>query len=305
MQASCPSCGHAGVTCVGDIAPGYQFAGRLLDAPLPGGRLYACPACFLSFRWPLPSREALDALYQQAHPDHWQYAPEQRPDWQITWDWMHAHLRGGSVLDVGCFDGAFLDALGPEWTRYGVELNEAALRRAEQRAIRIVARDVDDLASLAQQFDVVTAFNVIEHVADCRLLLRRMADRVRPGGVVAVASGNTQAPSWQLMGSRYWYCTIPEHLAFISEAWCEKAAADLNLQLAHLARYSVDAHRAPWRIAYERGVNGLFRFFPRVFAMLRALGLGEVDAKTHPALRSYPPMWTTAKDHLVAIFRKP
>ncbi len=301
----CPSCGSERLTCVGDLAPGVHFAGRLMDPPLPGGRLYRCTACRLSFRHPTLPKAQLDALYRQGDPACWDYDPARRADWTITRRWLDRHVEPGRILDVGCFDGAFLAALGAPWQGFGLEISEAAIRKAQARGITIIGRNVDDLAMLEPRFDVVTAFDLIEHFEDPRALLRRMAACTMAGGVVILGTGNTQAAAWRLMGSHYWYCALPEHQAFISEAWCRAAADALGLTLAHLERYSHDAHRPLHRRAGQLAKNLAYRFAPRLFHQLRGLGLGGIDTSRHPALRTVPPVWTAAKDHLLAIFRKP
>ena len=300
----CPSCASGDLACVGAIAPGFAFAGRLLDAPLPGGHLYACRSCHLRFRSPLLPKATLDALYRDAAPGQWQYDPEGRRDWTITARYLEERYGGGAVLDVGCFDGAFLERLGAGWDRFGIEINEDAVRRARARGADVLATDVEALGELTQTFDAVVAFDLAEHVPDPRALLERMAARLKPGGVVILGTGNTQAPSWRLMGSRYWYCSIPEHLAFIGEAWCRTSAEALGLSLVLLRRYSHAPVRPFSKRASELGKNLLCRFAPGAFGALRTRGWGGIDVSADEGLRRYPPEWMTAKDHLIAIFEK-
>lgn len=158
--------------------------------------------------------------------------------------------------------------------------------------------------SESDQYDVTVAFDVIEHVPDPRKLLNDMMDITRPGGTIIIATGNRDAFSWKLMGSSYWYCTIPEHLAFISTSWCHAAAKTLHLDLLHLETYSHEQNRSLKLTLREWTTNVLFRFSPGLFARLRRAGFGDKDTQTFKELAHYPPTWTTAKDHLIAIFRK-
>lgn len=219
--------------------------------------------------------------------------------------YLETHYGAGTVLDVGCFDGAFLERLGVGWDRYGIEINEAAGRRAEARGVQIVAREAKALCRLGQRFDAIVAFDLAEHVRDPRALLAQMVQRLTPGGAILLGTGNTQAPSWRLMGSRYWYCAIPEHLAFIGEAWCRTSAAALGLNLVLVERYSHARSRRPLQVASEVGKNLAYRFAPTLFGTLRARGWGGIDVAKAEALKSYPPAWMTARDHLIAVFQKP
>lgn len=83
----------------------------------------------------------------------------------------------GSVLDVGCATGAFLDfARQRGWTVAGVEVAEFARAEAERRLDSLVVSDLADLPD-GVRYDVVTLHHVLEHVHDPATFLR---ESVRP-----------------------------------------------------------------------------------------------------------------------------
>ena len=309
MSVACPSCASHDLSKIGAIPSAYLFASHNLDEMLDGGTLYSCNACAVSFRYPLPEQETLNELYRTGTIDQWQYEPASRPDWRIASEWLATHHPAGAILDIGCFDGAFFELLDSNWALHGIEINEAAIQRASERGVNILASDLRELTALrseeAVEFDAVVAFDVIEHVPDPRNLLENMMAVTRSGGAIVIASGNRDAFSWQLMGSGYWYCTIPEHLAFISRSWCENMARTLNIELVQTITYSHQKERTAKLIAREWASNLLYRFAPALFARLRRSGVGDKDTGTFEELAYYPPTWTTARDHIMAIFRKP
>ena len=305
----CPSCASHAVREIGPISGAYLFASHNLDEILDGGSLFTCSNCKLAFRFPLPSSEQLNELYRTSSIDHWQYNPAKRTDWSITRQWLDRLHSGGTVLDVGCYDGAFSEVLSENWDMAGIEINEHAIQIASERGVRIIAEDLSELTSIdshteSNQFDATVAFDVIEHVPDPRKLLKDMLAVTKPGGTLVIATGNRDAFSWQIMGSAYWYCTIPEHLAFISTSWCKAVAQTLNVELVHIETYCHEQNRTLKLTVKELASNLLYRFAPGVFARLRKAGLGAKDTQTFEELAYYPPTWTTAKDHLIAIFRK-
>ena len=281
-----------------------MFAGQKLSEKQEGGALYRCKECALGFRYPTPSSESLEALYRASNVTHWQYDASRRIDWQITRDWLDREDSSRLLLDVGCFDGAFADYLGPAWTAHGIEINEEAARKARERNVTIVGNNASELASIDHLYDAVVAFDVIEHIQDPAALLAGMSSVTKPGGVIVIASGNFEAWSWKMMGSAYWYCTIPEHLAFISKTWCERIAPSLGLHLAHTSLYCHEQRKTFKLTIHELATNTLYRLSPGFFAALRRSGWGDKNPALHKELAYYPPTWTTAKDHIIAIFRK-
>ena len=102
---------------------------------------------------------------------------------------------GMHVLDIGCGVGdvSFLvsDLVGPEGSVVGVDLDRDALRRADdRRAARgitnIVFREEDARSVHPERlFDAAVGRFILMFMSDPTAAVRRVAERVRPGGVLA------------------------------------------------------------------------------------------------------------------------
>ena len=106
-------------------------------------------------------------------------------------------LAGLKALDVGCGAGLLtepLRRLGADVTGVDAapELIEAARSHAQAGGldIRYVAGGVE---ALSGQFDLVTAMEVIEHVADPAAFVRSLAERLAPGGLLILSTPNRTA----------------------------------------------------------------------------------------------------------------
>lgn len=100
------------------------------------------------------------------------------------------HRTGGDLLDVGCAYGNFLGALQAQggWKLAGTDISAHAIDEARRRLTGVDLR-VGALPALDHEdasFDVVTAFDVVEHVADLPGAFAELARILRPGGLLVL-----------------------------------------------------------------------------------------------------------------------
>lgn len=268
---------------------------------LSGGDLYRCRECLLGFRWPRLSKYALDALYTLGSDTAWSAPTQSREDWNIARSWLEQYVTPpGRILDIGCFDGGFLEPLLPAFDCYGIEINASARARAEQKGIEILG---SDFSALAGRFDCITAFDVIEHVEQPKAFLANCLSAVTPGGLVVISTGNLDSFTFRLMGSRYWYCAIAEHISFVSPAWFTGLAGPLNYRITRQTNI-VHGRTTFLKKIWQTTSNLLYRGLPTIFHALRKLGLGRREATIYPELADYPPSWGSANDHFVILLEK-
>ena len=296
----CPDC-EGLVTQIGPIPATDSFAGNILDQPLSGGYLYRCNQCSLGFRWPQLSKEKLDSLYAIGKAFNWETTLDSRQDWLIARKWIEEILPNGSlILDVGCFDGVFLGSLVRSHKCNGIEIHPIARERAKEKGITLIG---NDFATVTGTYDLVTAFDVIEHVDRPKLFLNRCLNSIKSGGLLLISTGDMDAFTFRLMGGRYWYTTIAEHISFVSPSWFCRLSESLNYRVVR--RVSFAHSNASWkRRTIETIINLTYRFAGPSLRTLRHLGVGGKNAKLHPELADHPPSWMSAHDHFVILLQK-
>ncbi|MGA2924765.1 MAG: class I SAM-dependent methyltransferase [Solirubrobacteraceae bacterium] len=113
------------------------------------------------------------------------------------------HLAApGSVLDVGCGEGVLTDRWATQLHGgrvVGVDLEDAKLRaewaRRDRDNLEFRAGRAEELPFAAGEFDLVTAIETLEHVADPALALAGMARVARRHLLVSVP----REPLWRLL----------------------------------------------------------------------------------------------------------
>ncbi|HTK13158.1 MAG TPA: bifunctional 2-polyprenyl-6-hydroxyphenol methylase/3-demethylubiquinol 3-O-methyltransferase UbiG [Xanthobacteraceae bacterium] len=121
-------------------------------------------------------------------------------------------LAGLRILDIGCGGGLLSEplarlgasVLGADPAQKNIEV---AKLHAAQSALTIDYRatTAEALADAGERFDVVLAMEVVEHVADVSLFVRRCAEMVKPGGLMITATLNRTLKSFALaiVGAEY------------------------------------------------------------------------------------------------------
>lgn len=303
IPTKCICCG-SDVLSLGEIPPVMIFAGQKLARPMHGGELLQCRTCGIEFRYPQPKKELLDRLYRNGKSDHWKSDDSRRADWLNAKNWIKDNIsQDATLLDVGCFDGGFLATLSKNYRLHGLEIHEAASQRARNSGINILGADFKDIERSELQFDVITSFDVIEHTQNPLEFMLRLANATKRGGTIIVSTGNSDAPSWKILGAKYWYCTIGEHLVFINPAWCQWVAKKLDLDIVSVTTFShLDAPLAKKLVDLIK--NLIFSASPSIFSLLRRLGMGGKEYRQNVEMLRSPPSWMTAEDHFLCVFKK-
>lgn len=299
----CPDCESNSCDEIGEIPKTNIFAGRFLDEPIESGSLYRCNKCELGFRWPQLTKEALDNLYKIGDDTAWSVTnATDRADWQQAKRWLNQRLAEGvSVLDVGCFDGGFLNLLGSKYDLFGIEIHKSASLRAAAKGVKIVATDYKNINGI---YDCIVSFDVIEHVRNPNDFLETCLNSIKSGGYLLISTGNLDAFTFKMQGASYWYSTISEHVSFISPRWVELQAERLDINVECISLFSHSERQSKFVAIKETSLNILYWMWPASVGWLRRMGIGQKRFLKHRELINHPPSWFTAKDHFMVLLKK-
>ncbi len=141
------------------------------------------------------------------------------------------------LLDVGCGTGTFLDvARRAGWEVYGLEVSAYAAEQARRRGLNVTGASADDMRLEVSAYDCVTLWDTLEHVRDPVGVLRTAGRALRPGGVLALSTGDITSLCARLTGARWHLFNLPEHLYFFSPAALARLLARAGCQMVQITR---------------------------------------------------------------------
>ena len=125
---------------------------------------------------------------------------------------------GGRLLDVGCGTGSFLSELqrAGGWQTMGIDINQSAVGVACRRGVNARRGELSALDLPTSSFDVVTMWEVIEHVLDPRKTLVEIRRILKPEGVLLLSTPNGESWQARLWGVHWPGWDIPRHLQVFS-----------------------------------------------------------------------------------------
>ncbi|HPG37927.1 MAG TPA: methyltransferase domain-containing protein [bacterium] len=227
LMADCPICGHTGCD---------------LTIEQNGFKVHNCPACNTLFVHPRPDDQFLRNWYsEEEKKKRWNNDLQQAiiaNHKQNEFNYCHyfkvlqetVTLTGkGKVLDIGCFDGLFLQqfkTMGYECT--GIDLNEGLLRYGrENYGLDLKCGAVYDFRFPDNSFDIIIFHQVLEHQADPVAFITEVKRILTDDGIIFFSVPNAGALRYQLLGR---YCPadsvqsildLPNHLFYFSHSSLE------------------------------------------------------------------------------------
>ncbi|MEQ8661905.1 MAG: class I SAM-dependent methyltransferase [Gammaproteobacteria bacterium] len=226
---ACPSCGSTRLRAFSALASDMPAATRV--------DLIECTACVFAWQYP-PARDFSTSVTHSEgrydnRADHAYYAPAQRRRVALVELGFIETLVDppGTLLDIGAGDGAFVRAAASRgWQATGID---PAAPRDGGDDVELIRGTLDVLPA-ERRFDVVTLFDVIEHLERPADVLTAAWAHVRPGGMLVIETGNYQSGERIAAGDGWWAYAF-DHRWYFSPPAVERLLHDLGATDTQLA----------------------------------------------------------------------
>lgn len=274
-DATCGICHHKGAA--------YVFSGpdRLLR--LPGNfHVVRCNYCGAFYQWPRLSWNELKNYYNETYDS---YASALQDDPHLIRRlvrrvyplkmrrFVERFCRSGRLLDVGCGSGIFLEEMQRTgaWELQGVEPTVEAAAYVKQRfGIPVIEQTFEQADLPPSYFDVVTLWNVFEHVESPLLTLQKIHYTLKPERYLILSVPNYESLSRHFFGKYWCGWDLPRHLFVIPRAtliWMlERAGFRTIMSKCFLISYAVFGHSLEfWQQDWPETVQPLASLLRRVY----------------------------------------
>jgi 2-polyprenyl-3-methyl-5-hydroxy-6-metoxy-1,4-benzoquinol methylase len=210
-------------------------------AEIEGLHIVKCRQCGLVYVNPRYRQQQLQEIYTEEYYDHdginngleffgYDNYVDDEENIKTTFakrlSTIERYASKGRLLDVGCATGFFLDlARNCGWTVVGSEVSEFSARYAGQTlGLDVRLGTLEQLGFQSEAFDVVTMWDVIEHVPDPLAELSEVRRILRDGGVLSIITPDVGSLVARVLGARWEeFRRVREHVYFFSRRTMREA----------------------------------------------------------------------------------
>lgn len=247
---------------------------------LAGGNYYRCPECGSMCLYPTPTLEEMRA-YAESHykagvyNEYTKARPLKLATFRGRIELIKKHKPSGKLLDLGCACGFMIEAaLEAGYDAYGVEFSQEAINAAAPEIRdRIRQGDINKLE--LGEFDVITAFDILEHTQDPVASLQQWSALLRPGGLLVVTSPDTDSLFRKVMRSRWPMLQPLQHTFLFSGSRMGEVLARAGLKPLEVR----NAHKV---MTVDYLVGQLQIYFPTVVRVFQSASKAFLGATAIP-----------------------
>jgi len=188
----------------------------------------SCSSCGLIYLNPRPTQTELPEYYPGDYEAYYltDGKAQSLDEWHILralrmqLDFVEKYaLNRGKLLDVGCATGNFMKtAQDRGWQVTGVELIESAAQIARQHyGLDVKTGSVESTSLPETYFDLITLWDVLEHLPSPQEAMKRIHQLLKPGGLVIFSIPNLVSFDRYLFGENWIGWDAPRHFNMFTE----------------------------------------------------------------------------------------
>ena len=206
------------------------------------GVLRRCPHCGFVFSRSESSEAEIRQIYQASYFSGGEYAGylEDKPVLQKNFArWVETVSRfcsGGRLYEIGAAYGFFLELARARWQVEGIDIAEEASAYARQElGLDVRCGDFLKVSLDHGPYDLFCMWDTIEHLREPQRYLEKIARHLRPGGYLALTTGDIGSWSARLQGRHWRLIHPPSHLHYFTVPTMTRLLGRHGFEVVHLS----------------------------------------------------------------------
>jgi len=236
---NCPICHHT------EFIPWLTTQDHFLSHEV--FHLVACANCQFVITSPRPSESTIGKYYQSedyiSHSDSTKTIQDKI--YQLARNYairkkiklIESYHQSGSILDIGCGTGELLQRMDSrKWTRVGIEPSDQARGK--------IAAEITvypSLQNLAQKFEVISLWHVLEHLHNLEATLKFIEQHLANPGTLFIAVPNRESTDAQHYGTHWAAYDTPRHLWHFSKDNMKALLRNFGFEILAIRPMPLDA----------------------------------------------------------------
>jgi len=228
--------------------------------------IYECNTTNYKFYYPF-NIDGDSAFYRKLQDFEWYYMP---------WKWEHEKVKGllkghEHILEVGSGDFGFVERMQNEgFAISGLELNEDSVIKAKQRNLNGIEESIQNHAkTYSNTYDIVCAFQVLEHIWDVRSFIEAKIDCLKKEGKLVVAVPNND--SFIRYSDGGLLNKPPHHMGLWNATSLTKLVECFNLELEKIYYEPLQDYHLNWYV--DSLIASKFKPHGNLYRLLKKLKL--------------------------------
>ena len=248
----------------------YVISESHLEKP---DKIVRCMTCRLVYAIPKePIRSLVNDYVAMEDPEYVEEESGRRAQAKLILSFIGKHKKNGTMLDIGCGPGLFLDeAKKQEWSVQGVDLSAWAKNYAHKNfGIDVFQGTLNEAHYPDRHFDVVVMNDVIEHLEDPKSTLKEIRRILKNDGILYISTPDIESFLSRILRAKWWGIN-KYHLFYFSRKTLDKMFRETGLKSVFFCSY-------PRVFSWNYWVKRLHAYPKFVYAIpefLSRLGFGD------------------------------
>lgn len=202
--------------------------------------IVCCRRCGMQYENPrFPESAIIEGYQAAAAPEHDSQHALRTQTFYRALERLSPYLppSGGSLLDVGSAGGAFLEAAERYgYEAFGLEPSGFLVKQAVARGLKVEEGTARNNPYKARHFDLISMWDVLEHVNEPRQTLEHLTAMLKPGGIMLINYPDVGTWMAKIFGRKLWWYMSP-HINYFDRSSiteiCRRAGLNVFYCKAH------------------------------------------------------------------------